>query len=379
MPDDRRKGLLGGEVSPLLLAAGAGAVGAWMWWRGRSTQPLPTSSTMSGRVCVVTGANAGIGKATATALAQRGAHVVLACRDDQKAAAACDDIRRKVPEAAVEALPLDLSSIESIRGFVELFRKTNRPLHVLVNNAGIIPGEPALVRGMEKSMVVNHLGPFLLTNLLLPDLLKSATAGGEEGGSSAPPASRVVNVGSRLEKRGSLWASAAAGSDAASGAAAIPPGPRWFYPPPGKAHHAFQLYGSSKLCNQLCTYELDRRLRAQAAKAAGAGEGRRWVVTANIVTPGVVNTGLGDGTISPWASWAAPLFKGAFMRTVEKGAETVVWAASSPEVEEIGGGKFFGDMAEVPSSDASRDEDLARMVWEASELASGLEESERVV
>eukprot|EP00752_Nemacystus_decipiens_P008827 g7878.t1 len=331
---------------------------------------------MSGRVCVVTGATAGIGKVTATALAQRGAHVVLACRNDRKAADVCDDIRRKVPGAAVEALPLDLSSIESIRGFVDLFRKTGLPLHVLVNNAGIMQGEPALVREMEKTMVVNHLGPFLLTNLLLPDLQKSASSADGRGGSPGP-ASRIVNVGSRLEKRGSLWAASATGSD---DAAAVPPGPLWFHPPPGKAHDTFQLYGSSKLCNQLCTFELDRRLRAQAAKAAAAaGGGERQAVTVNIVTPGLVNTGLGDVTISPWVSWAAAPFKAALMRTVGKGAETVVWAASSPEIDEIGGGKFFGDMAEVASSDASRDEDLARMVWEASELASGLEGSERVV
>lgn len=234
---------------------------------------------------------------------------------------------------------------------------------------------------MEKTMVVNHLGPFLLTHLLLPDLQKSAVG---EGGSPGP-ASRIVNVGSRLEKRGSLWAAAGAG---ASGAA-VPPGTQWFYPPPGKKHNAFQLYGSSKLCNQLCTFELDRRLEAEAAKlaaaaaepaAAGGGAGTETgrTVTANIVTPGVCNTGLGDGTISPWISWAGAPIKAVLMRTVEKGAETIVWAASSPEIEKIGGGKFFGDLAEVPASDVSKDEDLARMLWEASEVASGLEESERL-
>lgn len=224
---------------------------------------------------------------------------------------------------------------------------------------------------MEKSMVVNHLGPFLLTHLLLPDLRKSAADGRGDGEGSPGPASRIVNVGSRLEKKGSLWA--ATEPD-------VPPGPRWFYPPPGEAkHEPFQLYGSSKLCNQLCTFELERRLEAQSAAAAATGRGIGRTVTANIVTPGVVNTGLGDGTVSPWVSWAGSFVKAALMRTVEKGAETVVWAASSPEIEEIGGGKFFGDMAEVPCSDASRDEDLARMVWEASEVASGLEESERIV
>ncbi|CAM9709541.1 unnamed protein product [Pylaiella littoralis] len=396
--EEKPKGWMGGDVSPLLLAAGIGAVGTWLWWNRR---PLPTSNTMSGRVCVVTGANAGIGKATATALAQKGAHVVLACRSPIKCADACKEIRRKVPGAAVEALPLDLSSVESIRGFVELFRKTRLPLHVLVNNAGIIPGEPGLVRGMEKSMVVNHLGPFLLTHLLLPDLRKgtttaaaaaastSASAGDRHGGrgksswnnNRTDSASRIVNVGSRLEKRGSLWA--AVGSGVGTAAAAVPLGTRWFEPPPGKNHDAFQLYGSSKLCNQLFTFELDRRLKATQKPTLSAGAtapgGREREVIANIVTPGVVNTGLGDSMTSPWVAWVAAPLKAAFMRTVGKGAETVVWAATSPEIEAIGGGKFFGDMKEVPCSDASRDEDLARQLWKASEVASGLDESERIL
>lgn len=229
---------------------------------------------------------------------------------------------------------------------------------------------------MEKSMVVNHLGPFLLTNLLLPDLRRSAHDGRGETGNSpgSSPASRIVNVGSRLEKRGSLWAAAAADA----GGEIVHPGTRWFEPPPGKDHEPFQLYGSSKLCNQLFTFELDRRLKAAQreeklpATAAAA-------VTANIVTPGVVNTGIGDSTVSPWVAWAGAPLKAAFMRTVEKGAETVVWAATSPEAEAIGSGKFFGDKKEVPTSDTSRDEDLARRLWEASEVASGLDDSERVL
>ncbi|CAM9905795.1 unnamed protein product [Ectocarpus fasciculatus] len=256
----------------------------------------------------------------------------------------------------------------------------------LPTNEGIIPGKPGLIRGMEQSMVVNHLGPFLLTHLLLPDLRKaSATAAaapasaiGQEDRERSPenvpgtgPASRIVNVGSRLEKRGNLWAAAV--SDG-GGHTAVPPGTRWFQPPPGKNHDAFGLYGSSKLCNMLFTFELDRRLEAAAARSR-----RRRLVTANIVTPGIVNTKLGDGTVSPWVAWAGAPLKAALMRSADKGAETVVWAATSPEVEEIGGGKFFGDKNEVPCSDASKDEDLARQLWEATELAVGLEESERIV
>ncbi|CAN0176525.1 unnamed protein product, partial [Laminaria digitata] len=342
-------------------------------------QPLPTRTTaMSGRVCVVTGANAGIGKATATALAQQGAHVVLACRSLSKGEAACADIRWKVPGAAVETLPLDLESIDSIRGFVKSFRQTSLPLHVLINNAGIIPGKPALVRGMEKSMVVNHLGPFLLTSLLLPDLRRSASSSSSSSSfsSSSPPsfpsfpsspssstsssaagaerdptpapessprASRIVNVTSRLEKRGRLPAATAEGSGG------LPQGVRLFQPPPGKKHDPFQLYASSKLCSMLFTFELQRRLSAAASASAPATTvtpGMEMVkppgigggVFVSAVTPGVVNTAIGDGTVSPWVAWAAAPLKRLFMRDVAKGAETVVWAATSQEAEELAAG-----------------------------------------
>ena len=241
----------------------------------------------------------------------------------------------------------------------------------------MLTGKLETVRGMEKTMVVNHLGPFLLTHLLLPNLQKSAASHPLGfGGQCAPEnslqndrASRIVNVASRLEKRGELPAA----KDPASATGTV-----WFQPPPGK-HDAFRQYGASKLCNMLFTFELHRRLAATTAPASDSGGAGR--VTVSAVTPGMVNTGLGDNIFSPWVRpmiklSTAPI-KALLLRTVDKGAETVVWAASSPELEGSSG-KFFGDLKECSCSEASQDAELARKLWEASEVATGLNESERM-
>lgn len=217
--------------------------------------------------------------------------------------------------------------------------------------------------GMERTVVINHLGPFLLTNLLLPDLRKSAAASALAAADGKNPmrASRVVNVSSRLEKRGRFLAMEAG----------LPPGIEWFKPPPEK-FVGMREYGTSKLGNLLFTFELDRRLSA----ASRDTEGR---VTANAVTPGlVVTTDLSRNVVHPWVGWALKPVLSLFMRDLDKGAETVVWAATSEQVESSGG-KFFGDLQETPCSDASKDVKLSQKLWEASEVASGLKDSERVV
>lgn len=143
-----------------------------------------------------------------------------------------------------------------------------------------------------------------------------------------------------------------------------PPGTEWFHPPAGD-HHPWKQYATSKLCSLLFTFELDRRL----ARSVDHGSGGR--VSVNAVTPGIVNTGLAKDLLSPWVFWAARLPMGLFARNVEKGAETVVWAASSQEAENVGG-KFFGDMNEVPCSENAKDEELAKELWEACEVVTGL-------
>src|SRR5579863_1054509 len=154
--------------------------------------PIVTSS-MHGKICVVTGANSGIGKATALALAQRGATVVMVCRDRARGEQARSEITTKSRNNTVDLLQADLSSQQSIRQLVETFQHHYTHLHMLINNAGAsFPGRRReSVDGVEMTFAVNYLAPFLLTNLLLDRLRASAPA-------------RIVNVSSAAHKSGSM-------------------------------------------------------------------------------------------------------------------------------------------------------------------------------
>lgn len=150
--------------------------------------------TMSGKTAIVTGANVGIGKETARSLAQQGAKVVMACRDLKKAEGALAEIKASVPNADVRVQSLDLGSLKSVREFAQQFLSENDKLHILVNNAGLFVRERSeTVDGFETTTGINHLGPFLLTNLLL-DRMKATALGGQSG--------RIVNVSSRLHAQG---------------------------------------------------------------------------------------------------------------------------------------------------------------------------------
>ena len=272
---------------------------------------------MDGKVCLITGATSGIGKATAVGLANMGASVVMVGRDRGRGEAALAEIKERSPNASVDLLLADLSSQEDIRRLAGEFKEAYPRLDVLINNAGVIRSKRVTTAdGIEMTFAVNHLAYFLLTNLLL-DALKA----------SAP--SRIVNVASGEQRNGSIDFDDLQGEKGYKGAKA---------------------YSQSKLATVLFTYELARRLE-------GTG------VSANCLHPGVVGTNLGSGVSGVFGFTVRALTP--LMKSPEKGAETSVYLASSPEVEGLSG-RYFVKKAEVRSSDLSYDERLARRLWEVS-------------
>lgn len=280
---------------------------------------------MIGKTVLVTGANTGIGLETAAGLAAQGANVVITARDPAKGQAAVDEIRRRHPDATVDVMQLDLSRLKDVRDFAAEFSARYPKLDVLVNNAGLVLDKRTVTEdGYETTFQVNHLGPFLLTNLLL-DNLKAA----------AP--SRIVNVASTAHRGGKLDL-----DDLQS----------------ERGYRSMGVYGTSKLCNILFTRELARRL-------AGTG------VTANSLHPGTVRTGFGkDGDVSGIFALGLKI-GGVFFKTPAQGARTSIHVASAPDLENTSGEYFVNRRVSKPSA-AARDDEAARRLWEVSEQLAGL-------
>jgi NAD(P)-dependent dehydrogenase (short-subunit alcohol dehydrogenase family) len=273
---------------------------------------------MSEKICLITGATSGIGKATAIGLANMGASVVMVGRDQGRGEAALAEIKEGSANASVDLMLADLSSQQEIHRLADEFKEVYPRLDVLINNAGLFRSERVTTAdGIEMTFAVNHLASFLLTNLLL-DLLKA----------SAP--SRIVNVASGEERNGTIDFDDLQAEKGYKGAKA---------------------YSQSKLANVLFTHELARRLE-------GTG------VSANCLHPGAgIRTNLGSGVSGVFGVMVRALTP--LMKSPEKGAETSVYLASSPEVEGLSGG-YFVKRAEARSSDASHDGRLARRLWEVS-------------
>ncbi|HSB65447.1 MAG TPA: SDR family oxidoreductase [Anaerolineales bacterium] len=281
---------------------------------------------MKDKICMVTGATSGIGKATALGLAQMGASVVIVGRDRDRCEAARDEIRAQSRNREVHFLVADLSSQAAVRQVVEDFKQSFPSLHVLVNNAGIAPLKRLVtVDGVESTFAVNYLAPFLLTNHLLEEMKDSAPA-------------RVVNVAGDFHRKASI---------------------RFDDLMSEKDYNSVWANNQAKLALILFTYELARRLD-------GSG------VTANCLHPGAVATDapLKDPDL-PAFSRLMYRFVRLFFASPEKGAETSIYLASSPAVEGITG-KYFIKKSMVTSSPESYNPDIARRLWEVSEGLTGL-------
>jgi retinol dehydrogenase 14 len=281
-----------------------------------------TSGSIGGKVVLITGGTSGIGKATATALAAMGARVVVTGRNEERGERAVEDIRRDTG-GEVSLMLVDLAVQGDVRRLAEEFQERHDRLDVLVNNAGVVQSERTETPdGIETTLAVNHLAPFLLTNRLL-DLLKR----------SAP--SRVITVASEAER----WARMDF-DDLQS----------------RRKYRGMQVYGMTKLANIMFTFELAERLR-------GTG------VAANCVHPGAVNTSFGTNN----RGIMTLLFRAfkPFMRSPEQGADTVIYLASSPDVEGMTG-KYLSDRKLITASDMAYDEDLRERLWEISEELTGL-------
>ncbi|TWW68764.1 Retinol dehydrogenase 14 [Takifugu flavidus] len=286
------------------------------------------ADTMRGKTVIVTGANCGIGKALAGELLKLQARVVMACRDQQSAQEAAQDLKNQAgPEQGEVVIKhLDLASLRSVRKFCEEIIEEEEKIDVLINNAGIYQCPYSKTEdGFEMQFGVNHLGHFLLTHLLL-DLLKA----------SSP--SRIVVVSSKLYKYGDINF-----DDLNS----------------EKSYDKAFCYSQSKLANLLFTLELARQLE-------GTG------VTVNALTPGIVRTRLGRHVQMPFL--AKPLFHLAslvFFKSPLEGAQTPLYLACSPEVEGVSG-KCFANCEEEELMPKATDEQAAKRLWDVSRRMVGL-------
>lgn len=270
---------------------------------------------MHGKVCVVTGANSGIGKATAQGLAAAGATVLMVCRDRARGAAAQQEIIAATGNTAVELWQADLASLADVRRLAGELLAAHPAIHVLINNAGVMADKRQLsADGFELQFAVNHLAPFLLTRLLEPALVAGAP-------------SRVVNVSSRVHTMGSIDF-----DDLQS----------------ARKYRMFPSYGQSKLACVMATFDLAERWQPLG-------------ITVNCLHPGVIDTNLGG----------MPGFIKKLLPKADKGARTSLYLATAPEAADTTG-RYFSACKEAKVSPKALDRDVRRRLWAETERMTGL-------
>ncbi len=278
---------------------------------------------MNNKLCIITGANAGIGFETAKALAKKGAYLVMVCRNEDKAEAARAKIIQETNNRGIDIVLCDFAQQSEIRNAAKQISEQYEKIDVLINNHGFLAAKKEeTVDGLEKTFAVNHIGYFLFTNLLLP-LVKAADQG------------RIINVASEAHRAG-------------------------IFDPKNLQleanFSAWKAYGNSKLFNILFTKELATRLSDSK-------------VTVNCTHPGVVASNFAQS-----GSWIMRTFYtigGLFMISSEKGAQTSIYLATSEEVSTVSGAYFKNEKAANPSKIA-RNPQAAKQLWEMSEKLCGL-------
>jgi len=286
------------------------------------------SANLTGKNIIITGGNTGIGYETARTLAIMGGNVVIACRDENRGSRAVQNLRSETNSEKIEYLPLDLSSLSSVREFVELYKSKHEKLNILVNNAGVMrtPLSPRTQDGFEMQIGVNHLGHFYLSNLLMPTLISTARSEGQ---------SRVVNVASLAHSRGKIdlddlnWEK--------------------------RKFDTGDAYSQSKLANILFSNELNRRV------------GKLGVVSTSL-HPGVIRTELGrymmENPITKIFIYGMfPLFW-YFTKNATQGAQTSIYCSVAPDVVP---GEYYSDCKVKQPISAATDPVLALKLWELSE------------
>jgi NAD(P)-dependent dehydrogenase (short-subunit alcohol dehydrogenase family) len=272
---------------------------------------------MQGKVCIITGANSGIGKATAMGLSRMGATVVMVCRDQARGEEAQKEIKELTGNDNIDLMIADLSSQASVRELAENIQQRYQHIHVLVNNAGLVNlTRQETTEGFEAMIAVNYLAPFLLTNMLLDKLKASAPA-------------RIINVSSDSHESGYIN----------------------MHDLQSKQQYKFmRSYGQSKLAVVLFTYELARRLQGTA-------------VTVNCLHPGFVATHIGQNGVGKVGRSIVKLIFSNLGISPEDGAKTSIYLASSSEVEGVSG-KYYMKGIPVRSAPISYDETLQHQLWD---------------
>ncbi len=285
---------------------------------------FPQVPDLKNSVCIITGANSGIGLAASYLLALRGAEIHMVCRNTTRGEKARRSIKKETGSSKINLHIADLSLQSDIRKLAkELISSCNR-INVLINNAGVCMGKRILTsEGIETTFAVNHIGVFMLTELLLDKL-----------GSSAP--ARVINVNSGAHVKARMDFDNLQGE---------------------KKYSAFGAYALSKLCNLLYTFELAKR-------SSGTG------ISINAVHPGIVGTGI-YGKIFPSLKILDWILK-PFMLTPKEGADTIVWAATDPSLENVSG-KYFAEKSVAEPSAETKNTDYQQRLHQLSLAITGLQ------